>query len=239
MHSTLALTPSGQPLGLLHARSWARSTRGFGRSAHARNRTPREQKESQKWLESLLACPSLAARCPQTTLVNLADREGDLYTLFQQALAPTAGGRMHLLVRAQHDRQVVHPQKYLWDYLAAQRASARLKLQVPRKDGQPARLATLTIRFASVRLRPPCLKEDQPSLSLWAVEARETRPPKGIKAICWRLLPPWRWRRLRRRWRKSAGMRNAGRLKCSTKCSRAAAKWSRGSWRRRRACSGC
>ena len=188
LHSTLALTPSGQPLGLLHARSWARSTRSFGRSANARNRTPRDQKESQKWLDSFTACQSLAAECPQTTLVNLADREGDLYDLFQQALAPTAGPRVHLLVRAQHDRQVVHPQPYLWAYLAAQHVSARLKIQVPRKDGQPARLATLTIRFAGVRLRPPCLKEDQPSLSLWAVEAREGRPPKGVKAICWRLL---------------------------------------------------
>jgi hypothetical protein len=188
LHSTLALTPAGQPLGLLHARSWARSSRTFGRSSHARNRTPRDQKESQKWLDSFTACQTVAAQCPQTTLVNLADREGDLYDLFQQALASPAEARVHLLVRAQHDRQVVHPQKHLWDYLAAQRASARLEIQVPRKDGQPARLATLTIRFARVPLRPPCLKEEQPPLSLWAVEAREGRPPPGVKAICWRLL---------------------------------------------------
>jgi hypothetical protein len=188
LHSTLALTPTGQPLGLLQAHSWARSTRTFGRSANARNRTAREQKESQKWLDSFSACQALAARCPQTTLVNLADREGDLYDLFQQALAPTHAPTVHLLVRAQHDRQVAHPQKYLWDYLAAQRVGARLKLQVGRKDGQPARLATLTIRFACVTLRPPCLKEDQPPLTLWAVEAREMRPPRGVKALCWRLL---------------------------------------------------
>jgi len=130
----------------------------------------------------------LAARCEDTTLVNVADREGDLYDLFQQALAPSAAPRVHLLVRAQHNRQVAHPQKYLWDFLAAQRPQARLKIQVPRKDGQPGRLATLAIRFAPVTLRPPCLKEDQPAVSLWAVEARERRPPRGAKAICWRLL---------------------------------------------------
>jgi hypothetical protein len=188
LHSTLALTPAGQPLGLLHAQSWARSRRHFGRSSHQRNRTPRAQKESQKWLDSYTACQALAAQCPHTTLVNVADREGDLYDLFQQALVPTDTPRVHLLVRAQHNRQVAHPQKPLWDFLATRRVSARLKIKVPRKDGQPGRLATLVIRFTRVTLRPPCLKDDQPPLTLWAVEAREVRPPKGATPVCWRLL---------------------------------------------------
>lgn len=188
LHSTLALTPAGQPLGLLHAQSWARSTETFGRSSNQRNRTPRDQKESQKWLNSFTACQAQAPQCPDTTLVNLADREGDLYDLFVAALAPTTGPRVHLLVRAQHDRQVAHPQKYLWDFLAAQRVGGRLPIKVPRKDGQPGRLATLSIRYAPVTLQAPCLKRDQPPLTLWAVEARETRPPKGATPICWRLL---------------------------------------------------
>lgn len=188
LHATLALTPAGQPLGLLHARSWVRSTKTFGRSSHERNRTPRVEKESQKWLESFTACQALAAQCADTTLVNVADREGDLYDLFAAALAPTEGPRVQLLVRAQHDRQVAHPQKYLWDFLAAQRVGGRLQIKVPRTNGQPARLATLSMRHAPVTLRAPCLKEDQPPLTLWAVEARETRPPKGATPVCWRLL---------------------------------------------------
>jgi hypothetical protein len=191
LHSTLALSPAGQPLGFLHVRHWARSRRTFGRSSPERNRTPRTGKESQKWMDSFRACQNAAAQCPHPTLVNVADREGDLYDLFAAALAPTDSPRVHLLVRAQHNRQVAHPQKYLWDYLAAQRGSTRLQVKVPRKDGQPGRLATLTIRFAQVRLRPPCLKKDQAPLTLWTVEAREMRPPKGAKAICWRLLTTW------------------------------------------------
>lgn len=188
LHTTLALTSTGQPLGVLQAQSWARSRRTFGRSSHARNRTPRDQKESQKWMDSLLACQSLACRCASTTLVNVADREGDLYDLFQQALAPDSGPRVHLLVRAQHNRQVIHPQKYLWDYLADQHPRAQLQVQVPRQTAVPARLATLTIRFGPVTLRPPCLKENQAPLSLWAVEVREEHPPQSTSAICWRLL---------------------------------------------------
>jgi hypothetical protein len=188
LHSTLALTPTGQPLGLLQAQSWIRSTKTFGRSSQERNRTPRDQKESQKWIESFTACQALALQCPATTLVNVADREGDLYDLFAAALAPTDAPRVHLLVRAQHDRQVAQAQKNLWDFLAAQGLGGRLKIKVPRKDGHPGRLATLSIRFASVTLQAPCLKEDQPPLTLWAVEARETRPPQGATPICWRLL---------------------------------------------------
>lgn len=188
LHSTLALTPGGQPLGLCHVQSWARSTRNFGRSAQQRNRTPRQDKESQKWMESFQACQRLASACADTTLVNVADREGDLYDLFVAALAPAAGPPVHLLVRAQHNRQVAHPQEYLWDFLGSQRVAGRVKIKVPRKDGQPGRLATLLIRFACVTLRPPCLKEDQPPLRLWAVEAREQRPPKGAAPVSWRLL---------------------------------------------------
>jgi hypothetical protein len=188
LHSTLAVTPSGQPLGLLHTRSWARSTTTFGRSSHARNRTPQANKESQKWRASLAACQALAAQCPNTTLINVSDRDGDLYEVFADALTPRAGPRVEVLVRAQHDRQVDHPRQTLWACLAAQRVSGQLEILVPRKDGRPARQATLAIRFTRVTLRPPALKADQPPLALWAVEAREGRPPKGVAPICWRLL---------------------------------------------------
>jgi hypothetical protein len=188
LHATLALTPEGQPLGVLDAQTWVRSARHYGRSSCARNNAPIKEKESQKWIHSLSVCQALAEECPQTTLVNMADREGDLYDLFQQALEPTEGPRVHLIVRAQHNRQVEHPQKYLLDFLAAQPVGAHIKIQAPRKDGKPERMASLSVRWAKVTLRPPCLKEKLPSLTLWAVEARETRPPEGCEPIVWRLL---------------------------------------------------
>ncbi len=188
LHATLALSPEGQALGLLQAQTWARTGQDFGRSSHQRNRTPRAQKESQKWLESLSACQEVAAQCAGTLLVNIADREGDLYDLFQQALGSGADRAVHLLVRAQHNRQVAHPQKYLWDWLAAQACSGEVEITVPRKEGQPQRQACLVVRFGAVTLQPPCLKEDQAPVSLWAVEAREVGAAAPAKPICWRLL---------------------------------------------------
>lgn len=191
LHSTLAVTPEGEPLGVMHAQILARSKRTFGRSRRSsvRNRLKISQKESQKWLNSFQACQQLAADCPDTQLVNLCDREGDLYELFAAALAPASAAAVHVLARAQHNRTVEHPQRHLWDLLAAQPVSAQLEVKVPRRqDGRPARVAKLQVRFTPVTLRAPCLKDDQQPLTLWAVQACETHPPRGVEPVCWRLL---------------------------------------------------
>ena len=60
LHSTLALTPSGQPLGLLDAQTRARDPHVFHRTSAQRNRMPLAEKESQKWMDSLTTCQTLA-----------------------------------------------------------------------------------------------------------------------------------------------------------------------------------
>lgn len=190
VHSTLALTISGQPLGLLDVQVRSRDHRHFGgsRNAHQRNRKAVAQKESQRWLDSLYACQQAALGCPQTTVVNVTDREGDLYELFEQALQPNQP-RVHILVRAQHNRQVQQSaEPKLWPHLAAQEAAATLLVQVPRQPGQPSRTARLTIRFGPATLTAPTLKEHKLPLQLWAVQAQEEQPPAGQKTIVWRLL---------------------------------------------------
>ena len=186
LHSTLALTPSGQPLGLLHSAVRARGRRvGVARQRH---RKPVAQKESRKWLDSLSACQELAADCPRTTLINIADREGDLYELFAQALAPDAPAAVHLLVRSRHNRPLAQRSQPLWDTVAKAPVSGQLSVRVGRRAEQPARLATLSIRFRRVTLQPPSGKARLGPLTLWGIEARETRPAKGVSPIVWRLL---------------------------------------------------
>jgi hypothetical protein len=120
-------------------------------------------------------------------LVNVADREGDLYDLFAQALAPTEDPSVHLLVRSKHNRKLAGEDRRLWDALARRRSAGQLQVQVGRRAEQPGRLATLSIRFSQVTLQAPTRKAGQP-LSLWAIEARELRAPKGCSPIVWRLL---------------------------------------------------
>ena len=188
LHSTLAVTPSGQPLGLLHNAVRARDPKAAG-AAKQRHKKPVAKKESRKWLASLSACQQLAPQCPDTLLVNVADREGDLYELFAQALAPAADAPpVHLLVRSRHNRKLTGEDRRLWDAVGQTPVAGKLQVQVGRRGEQPGRLATLSVRFRAVSLAAPSRKAGQPPLTLWAIEAREKRPPKGSPPICWRLL---------------------------------------------------
>jgi hypothetical protein len=185
LHSLLAFTSQGRPLGVLDVQCWARDPARFGLN-HQRNRRPLEQKESAKWLRSYRALQTHAAQTPQTRWVFVADREADLYELFELALS--AAGAPALLVRAQHDRGLSATTRRLFAHLTRAPLAGQLPVVVPRRNAQACRTATLTMRFTTVRLSAPHLKAERPSLTVWAIEARERHPPHGRNAIHWRLL---------------------------------------------------
>jgi len=185
LHSTLVLTPRGQPLGFVHNAVRVRSGRGRVAPRHRRKLA---DKESYKWMESLRACQALAGQCPQTQWVNMTDREGDVYELFAQALAVSGPSRVDLLVRARHDRKLADQKGKLWQELGRRRVAATLSVLVGRKGDQPSRVARLQIRFGPVSLCGPSTVPAPPSLQVWAIEAREISAPKGATPILWRLL---------------------------------------------------
>lgn len=104
MHSSLALTLKGTPLGLTAAKFWTR-TKYKGTWTLKRHvnptRVPIETKESYRWLENLrqsMALIGAPGRC-----VNVADRESDIYEIF--CLAQDLGTRF--LVRVQTNRSLL------------------------------------------------------------------------------------------------------------------------------------
>ncbi|MBK6971958.1 MAG: DUF4338 domain-containing protein [Sterolibacteriaceae bacterium] len=102
LHSSLAMTVQGVPLGFVDAQCWARDPQTFGKKAQ-RHALAIEQKESYRWLKSYQAVAAVQKRNPQLTVVSMGDREADIYELFAQAALEPAGPK--LLIRAQHDRQ--------------------------------------------------------------------------------------------------------------------------------------
>jgi len=185
LHSTLAVTPEGQPLGFMHNAVRVRRGQGLAASRHKRKLA---QKESYKWVESLRACQELAPQCPETLLVNVADREGDIYDLFVEALNASSPSKVHLRVRARHDRPLADTKRTLWQEVGRQRVATTLCILVGRRGDQPSRLARLNVRFCRVQLQAPSRKAGQP-IRLWAVAAEESSPvPKGSARISWRLL---------------------------------------------------
>jgi len=184
LHGTLALTPDHTPLGVLQAHLWTRERKHHGQSRQ-RNQKPLCDKESQRWLQSFAAACQLASQLEDTQVVSVADREGDLYEVFAAALQPSA--RAAVLIRAQHDRQVVGGRApKLWGHMHAHEPM-RVQIDVPRHGATPPRRATCEVRFGPVVLSAPLLKEEQPALEgLWFVEVRETGGQPS--PILWRLV---------------------------------------------------
>ena len=66
-------------------------------------------------------------------------------------------------------------------------------MQVPRRQGRPARTATLELRWQQVAVSPPAvaLKKSWPALKLYALWAREVGAPAGTEPLDWLLLTTW------------------------------------------------
>jgi hypothetical protein len=182
LHDSLAFTPDGTPLGLLHAKCWKRD--GIGKK-HERHHLPIEDKESVKWLDSFNATAAAAARCPHTQVISIGDREADIYELF--ALASKAARGPGLLVRARHDRVIEESDWRLITHIEAKPASGIQPLHVPRQGSRAARVANLTVRYGQISLPPPDNKKGN-LIKLWAVLAREEDAPAGVAALNWLLL---------------------------------------------------
>lgn len=188
LHSLHAVRPDGIPLGCIWAKLWARSPEP---DPTHRNEQSIAEKESGRWLEAYQQARALAPSVPQTQLIVCGDRESDLFELFDQT--EVAPPNLHLLVRAQHDRGLQCGLS-LWESLHAVPSGGTLRVQVPRRTGQPARNAMLQLRWRGIEIAPPrvALKKSWQPIALYAVMAHEIDPPAGVQPIEWVLLTDWK-----------------------------------------------
>ena len=106
----------------------------------------------------------------------VCDREADINHLF--AFRPD---NVHLLVRSAQARALTTGGS-LPAYCASLPERARETVQVPAKAGQPAREATVALRFGSVSLKRPAHSTDKDlpdAVSVWVVDVQEIDPPAG------------------------------------------------------------
>lgn len=171
VHPTLAVTPAGVALGVLDAWMWARQ--------------PKDQsdvKESARWVEGYEIVADLAEAVPDSRLVYVADREGDLRALIDAAAR--RGTPADWLIRSKHNRKTTTGEK-LWARLAQSAALGEVEFTLPAAPGRPARPVRQTLYRTVVTLPA---HRGQPAVTVTAILAREERPPAGEKAIEWRLL---------------------------------------------------
>lgn len=200
LHSLLAVRPDGLPLGLVDAHCWSRPPLETS-PERGRNAKSLDEKESVRWVEMLHHAGQAARRMPQTELVILADREGDLYEMYDAV--KVGPSNLHAVIRARHDRTVETAQK-LWAFMAQQSVAQRRKLRLPRGPGRPARTARVELRFAPVTIQAPAAgcKKGWPPLALHAVWVREIDAPQGVEALDWMLLSDLPVANLREAWER-------------------------------------
>ena len=186
MHTTLCLTPTGLPLGVLDQQIWARSSEK--RSKPERRYAPIEEKESYKWLQALERTMQVAPSSAQ--VVAIGDRGADVYELFVCAQAAGAG----LLIRANQDRRLMdEDMRKLRSRVRSASIAGHLNVHVPEKKGEPERDAIVSVRFCSVLLKAPWRpkspdKEPLPAIPIDVVLVQETNPPPGVTPLNWLLL---------------------------------------------------
>ena len=196
VHGQLVVGGDGQVHGLAGAAIYARTENRKGQAAGTRNRQPIEEKESMRWLKGWQQAQRLWTELGGTrTVLSVADREGDIYELLAACLTERKqhGASAGLLIRSQHDRELEEGGGRMWQSAGALTARVMLEVDLPRgKQGLKARKALLAVRAGRVRLAVPAHKRKylglEESLELWALEVRETDPPEGVEAVCWRLV---------------------------------------------------
>ncbi len=196
MHSSLAVSEKGLPLGVLKTQIYASH---FDQAEKAQDR-PIEEKESYRWLSTIEDLHSATEYLPETELIAVGDRESDMFELFdyRRRKAP----RVHLLVRAKHNRCLEEHSRKLFDHLEALPAMSQARIQVPRqrekkskpsKPGRmalPSRTATVDLKWDKVTLSPPATTQtrDLQPVEIYALSVVEHKAPEGAKALRWVLL---------------------------------------------------
>jgi hypothetical protein len=190
VHTALALTTEGVPVGVLSQESWARDPATVGLAAQRRRR-PVAEKESQKWLTGLQKVAEAVPTGPHVVLVQ--DREADVFAF----LAAPRPAHIELIVRVCQPRRVEveaggkGAPRTVFEAARQAPVVGQLRVQVPRKPGQPEREAVLELAASAVVVKAPRRRSaDVPadSQALWVVRATEVKPPAGCPPIEWILL---------------------------------------------------
>jgi hypothetical protein len=197
LHSTLAATAEGLPLGIVRAQCYAPELKPK-RKGKDRRYIPIEEKETLRWLEGFRDCRDIAERLPGVRVINVMDREGDIFELFDEWRRNPGAD---LLVRAMHNRRATGEHS-LFDTVKKAPVRSRMRVAVPAHGARPprgkkgarpktpARSAELELRFVSVTIRPPKhgVNSAQKPITLTLIHLVEPHPPRGVERVEWFLL---------------------------------------------------
>ena len=170
MHSSVAITQEGLPLGLAAIKFWTRKQfKGCNALKRKINptRVPIEEKESIRWLENLRQSTALT-KTPGDC-VHIGDRESDICELFSLAVEL----KTNFLVRTCVDRLAQDARTTIAAEMKKAPVKGRHCIQGRNRLGEPYE-AELEIKFEQLQVLPPLGKwKDYSDLTLTVIHALE------------------------------------------------------------------
>ena len=187
MHSSLALTPEGLPLGFTAKKFWNRDRFKDVKSIYRRKnatRIPIEEKESYRWLEGVRNSNKLLG--DPYRLVHIGDREADIFELFSLAQNEDS----NYLIRIKVNRRTEDKTKTINHILKKAKKRGRIKISYRDADGVDV-TAVLQIKFEKMRLKPSfgIKSKNYSDLDVTVIHAKEISKSGGTRdPIDWKLI---------------------------------------------------
>lgn len=185
LHSTLMVTPSGLPLGLI-TQDLSTRTEVKRLTEQQRTKLPIEEKESYRWIAALRET-ELYAGSEGRTIVTVGDRECDIFEFLHEAQSLNA----NYVVRSCADRKVIDDDtSKLRELLQAQPISGQIRLNIPSRNGTKGRTVALDVRYARVEIDVPrrLRNAGYSPVSFWAVMTSECKVESQDSGVEWMLL---------------------------------------------------
>jgi len=194
-HASLAVTPDKLCLGVVGSELFDREAESLGQT-NRRRTLPVEEKEGFRWVKGYRLACQLAAECPDTQIVSVADREADMYDIFVDAQRQT-GSRADYIIRAQKDRSTLEPDlesgpaayHKVRDEVSRSKLRTTRTIELSQTPTRAARQAHLEIRAISVDVKPPHARRHLlPSVTHNVVLVTEVGGPDDGTEMCWLLI---------------------------------------------------
>jgi hypothetical protein len=196
LHPTIAVTGDGICLGVIDGFHWQRKELHH-KSRDEKNRinlrTPITEKESYRWINGYKIANDIANQIPNTRVVSMSDREGDIYDLYHESVVQRNDHRAEWLVRAVKSRPLLNKNgkrkaNNLWESVQLEKVCCYVEFEMPARKNRLARKVKQVVRVKKVTLHPPTGRRGKlrcGPVEVNALIATELYPPKGEKPIEW------------------------------------------------------
>lgn len=199
LHPSIAITTSGLCLGVVDLQHWSRDKLGI---REERKQKSIEEKESYCWLKGYKAANKIALSCPDTLVISISDREGDVYEVLENI--PSQTNKAPWLIRSNINRRTLESSNKasckIHDAVKASDPLEEIEFKLspgkiyrrtmPQKSNdRKERIVKQSIRACSVNLSPPKrAKKKLSSVSINIIHCVELDPPSVEDCIEWFLI---------------------------------------------------